>query len=266
MLCDEIASPTLLGFGSAYVALPASMVTVLNADQLDSVVLHEHAHAQRRDDWMTLLQALLQSLFWIHPAAAAIGRALNFERELACDERVVARTANPKHYARCLARAAEIRGARHQTALGSALFGAAGQLARRVDRLLAMRGGRTPRLSRVVAIGGTCAIAVAAAQLRTLPGVAEIGDVLLPAVAVGSRPVVGAAAQPVEREAVVAEQPALARGVRLRPSPVTPSTTPGPEAADRSFEVRRDPRRGGPDSNDGRHRLRRLPRSRAIQE
>jgi hypothetical protein len=139
---------------------------------------------------------------------------LNFERELACDERVVNQTANPKHYARCLTRAAEVRGARHQTALGSALFGAAGQLPRRVDRLLAMRDGKTPRLSRMVAIGGACAIAVAAVQLRTLPAVAEIGEVIVPAVAMTSRLIVSSGAAPVEAPASTAESQSVERPLR----------------------------------------------------
>jgi beta-lactamase regulating signal transducer with metallopeptidase domain len=211
MLCDDVAGPTLLGFGRPIVALPQSMVTTLKPEQLDAVVLHEHAHAQRRDDWMMLLQALIQSVFWIHPAAAAIGRAINFERELACDERVVARTFRPKDYARCLTRAAELRGAKHQTALGSALFGAAGQLARRIDRLLAMSGSQPFRVSRLAALGGACAIGVVAVQLGTLPPVAEIGDLVVPAVARASRLVVGADAAPVALRTIAAPQLTLAR-------------------------------------------------------
>jgi beta-lactamase regulating signal transducer with metallopeptidase domain len=231
MVCDDVAGPTLLGFGRPIVALPHSMATTLKAEQLDAVVLHEHAHAQRRDDWMTLLQALIQSMFWIHPAAAAIGRAINFERELACDERVVARTASPKDYARCLTRAAELRGAKHQTALGSALFGAAGQLTRRIDRLLAMSGNQRFRVSRLAALGGACAIAVVAVQLGTLPAVAEIGDVVVPAVAAGRRLVVGADAAPVELRTMAAPQLTLAgRPQRLLPSPA-PAAPGAPESA-----------------------------------
>lgn len=237
MLCDDIPGPTLLGFGRAFVAVPRSMMTTLTPEQLDAVVLHEHAHAQRRDDWMTLTQALIQALFWIHPAAAAIGRALNFERELACDERVVARTSSPRDYARCLTRAAEIRSVKHHTALGSALFGAAGQLTRRIDRLLAMSGSQRFRVSRLAALGGACAIGVVAVHLRTLPAVAEIGDVVVPAVAAASRLVVGADAAPVEAQTMAASQLTLVRRPqprRFSPAPPTPGTS---ESATLSEEI-----------------------------
>jgi beta-lactamase regulating signal transducer with metallopeptidase domain len=232
MLCDDVAGATLLGFGRPIVALPRSMVTTLKPGQLDAVVLHEHAHAQRRDDWMTLMQALIQALVWIHPAAAAIGRALNFEREVACDERVVARTASPKDYARCLTRAAEIRSAKHQTALGSALFGAAGQLARRIDRLLSMSGSQRFRASRLAALGGTCAIGVVAVQLHTLPAVAEIGDVVVPAVAAAGRLMVGADAAPVEARTAAAQQPTLAQRRQPRLLASAPATPGTPESAE----------------------------------
>jgi hypothetical protein len=85
-----------------------------------------------------------------------------------------------------------------------------------------MRGGPRPRVSRLAAIGGACAIAVAAAQLRTWPGVAEIGDVVVPVVAAASRLVVGAGAAPVETVARAAEQPTPAP--RLSPRLLAPTT------------------------------------------
>jgi Zn-dependent protease with chaperone function len=124
MICDELPGATVLGLQRPCIALPRALLEALTIGELDQVILHEHAHVQRRDDWLRLVQTLLLSALWVHPAALFVSRALNREREMACDEWVVARTGSPKAYARCLARAAEVRGRmKAQSALAPALFG-----------------------------------------------------------------------------------------------------------------------------------------------
>ena len=106
MLCDRVPGAAVLGFHEPYIAIPSSLVGDLSAADLDQIILHEYGHVQRRDDWMRLLQALLESALWLHPAAFLIGRELNLEREVACDDWVIARTGSPKNYASCLSRVA----------------------------------------------------------------------------------------------------------------------------------------------------------------
>ncbi len=137
LICDALPGATVLGFHRPCVALPSSLIRALTADDLDQIILHEYAHVQRRDDWARLAQAFVQAVLWVHPAAAMIGRAMNREREMACDEWVVARTGSPKGYATCLTRAAETRARSGRShALMPALFGAQHELVRRVERLL----------------------------------------------------------------------------------------------------------------------------------
>jgi len=188
MLCDAVDGAQMLGFGRACLALPPSLVKALTLEELDQILLHEYAHVQRCDDWTRLAQTVLQSALWIHPAIALLGRRLNLEREIACDERVVARTALPKDYARCLTRAAEIRGTATEIMLGSALFGPARTLVRRVDRLLALKGRIRPNASALAAGTGACVLIAMALTLRTIPLVAEVGDVMFPGVAVPLKP------------------------------------------------------------------------------
>ena len=184
MLCDAVRGATVLGFFRPCIAVPPSLVTALTMDELDQVVLHEHAHVQRRDDWTKLAQALLQSALWIHPATAIIGRRLDLEREMACDEWVVARTGLPKGYARCLARAAEVRGRIGvEPALGPAFFTRRRDLALRVNRLLTVRGRTRPTASAAAVLAGAGALVVVAIQLRAVPLVGEVVETTLPLVA-----------------------------------------------------------------------------------
>ena len=193
-ICDDVGGATVLGFQRPCIAIPSALIDALTRHELDQVVLHEHAHVHRRDDWARLLQTLLMSILWIHPAALLVSRALDREREMACDEWVVARTGLPKAYARCLARAAEVRGrVRTGLPLVPALLGGRHNLVRRVDRLLTVKQP-CRRVSLVAATVSACAIVVISVQLQGMHVFAEIGEILLPQV---SRPVVvidGAAA------------------------------------------------------------------------
>ena len=47
MLCDAVRGATVLGFYRPYIAVPPSLLKALTQDELDQIVLHEHAHVQR---------------------------------------------------------------------------------------------------------------------------------------------------------------------------------------------------------------------------
>jgi beta-lactamase regulating signal transducer with metallopeptidase domain len=184
MLCEAVRGATVLGFYRPCIALPPSLVRALTREELDQIVLHEHAHVQRYDDWTRLAQTLFQSVLWIHPAMVLIGRRLDLEREMACDEWVVARTGLPRAYARCLARAADVRGRTGMEALlGPALFTRRRELVYRVNRLLALKGRTRRDVSALGALAGACALAIVTVQLRAIPLVGEFVE-LAPAVTV----------------------------------------------------------------------------------
>jgi beta-lactamase regulating signal transducer with metallopeptidase domain len=182
VICDAAPGATVLGFERPCIAIPSAFIAALTLDELDQVILHEHAHVQRRDDWSRLLQLLLLSVLWIHPAAVLMSRAIDREREMACDEWVVARTTLPKVYAKCLARAAELRvEMRGASTLLPALLGRRHELVRRVDRLLTMRANVRRSVSLSAAAVAACAMTFASVQLQDVR-FAEIGEIVFPAV------------------------------------------------------------------------------------
>ena len=65
-------------------------------------LLHELAHLARSDDWAKLLEELVRIPFFFHPLVLWLLARLDRERELLCDEAVVALGANPVAYARLL--------------------------------------------------------------------------------------------------------------------------------------------------------------------
>jgi hypothetical protein len=213
MVCDGVPGATVLGFDRPCIALPSSLVDALSVEELDQIVLHEYAHVQRRDDWTRLAQRLVEAVLWVHPAVALIGRALNREREMACDEWVIARTGSPRVYARCLTHAAEVRGRIAVPALASSLFGARHDLVRRVDRLLAAKGRTRQRVSASATAVAACAIGVMSVQLNAVPLVGDYVETWLPEVAA---PVVRATAAVLPT--AISQIAMVPAPVRVRPS------------------------------------------------
>lgn len=86
---DSIAEPALAGFTRPVVLIPAALTTQLSAAELQSVVLHELAHAKRRDNWTAAFAHAVTCVFWFYPVLWWIEKRLRVERELACDEMVI---------------------------------------------------------------------------------------------------------------------------------------------------------------------------------
>ena len=109
VLCtsQQIARPSVIGFFSPRILIPAHLFPKLSAGEIDHIVLHELEHLRRGDDWRNLLQKTAVMLFPLNPALLWIERRLCFERELACDESVLAQTQAPRSYAACLVHLAE---------------------------------------------------------------------------------------------------------------------------------------------------------------
>jgi hypothetical protein len=94
--------PAAIGFWKPTIVLPAWALRELPAEDLSVILLHEFAHLRRGDDWTNLLQKIVGALFFFHPAVWWIENRLSVEREMACDDAVLAETANPHGYATCL--------------------------------------------------------------------------------------------------------------------------------------------------------------------
>lgn len=106
----EVAVPMALGPFLPAILIPEKMRSSFGAQELDQIGLHEAAHLARRDDCALLAQRFLEAIFALHPVIRWIGRQIDLEREIACDDFVIARTGSPRPYAACLTRVAELTG------------------------------------------------------------------------------------------------------------------------------------------------------------
>jgi beta-lactamase regulating signal transducer with metallopeptidase domain len=104
---DQLRVPTAIGFVEPLVVIPSWAMRELSPTELNTILLHELAHLRRWDDWTNLVQKILGALLFFHPAVWWIEKKLALEREMACDDLVLAQTASPRAYAECLVSLAE---------------------------------------------------------------------------------------------------------------------------------------------------------------
>lgn len=84
-VCDEVASPFILGIVHPRIYLPSA----LDEAQWGSVLSHERAHLARRDHWWKPLGFALLAVYWFNPLLWLAYTLLCRDIELACDERVL---------------------------------------------------------------------------------------------------------------------------------------------------------------------------------
>jgi hypothetical protein len=133
---ERVSVPAVIGFFKPMIVLPAWALRELPPDELNIILLHELAHVRRWDAWTNLLQKIVRAVFLFHPAVWWIDRRLSLEREMACDDQVLAETANPHGYAKCLIALLEKSVARRGWAMAHAVVHRAREASLRLAQIL----------------------------------------------------------------------------------------------------------------------------------
>jgi beta-lactamase regulating signal transducer with metallopeptidase domain/DUF4097 and DUF4098 domain-containing protein YvlB len=176
LVSDDVSAPMALGLLDPVILVPRSLPERLSDADFDHVALHELAHLRRYDDWMNLLQRLIEALFPIQPAVFWISRQLTLERESACDDWVIAATGTPKPYATTLTRVAELTMWARAGVLASGAAGNPSQLYRRVHRLLDQRRNITPRASAIALLLGALGVVALVSACARAPQLVAVAD------------------------------------------------------------------------------------------
>ena len=191
-------APGVLGVIAPIVILPRGFEATLAPAELESVLIHEFVHVQRRDNLWSAGQAFFGSLLWFHPVVWLLNRRIGIETEQSCDERVVEITGDPDTYAGGIVKAV-------QHALGLAQPGLIGAttppVITRLKNIFAHHPRRNRPLVRAAALaGGALLIALSGyAGSFATPGLAQTA---LAPLAAGAAP-----------------PPAAAEGANVAPSP-----------------------------------------------
>jgi uncharacterized protein YjbI with pentapeptide repeats/beta-lactamase regulating signal transducer with metallopeptidase domain len=195
-LSYEIETPVAVGFGQPVILIPTELAGEGGLSALEPLVLHEHAHLRRYDDWTNLVQRTIERVFWFNPIVWLVGRRIALEREIASDDVVVEKTGEAHAYATSLWRLArEMRMPEHAVVAPGALL-TRRQIAVRIEELLDANRGRRHR-SPVAALATALAGIAAVAFVATSAPAVELPAKPEPATAAPS-----SAARPLAKHAV----------------------------------------------------------------
>jgi beta-lactamase regulating signal transducer with metallopeptidase domain len=133
---SDVSAPAAIGFFRPAIIFPAGLLSQLSLEEIRLILLHELAHLRRWDDWTNLGQKIVKAVLFFHPAVWWIESRLTLEREMACDDIVLAATSSPRAYASSLISFAEkLRNAR-SVALAQSLLSRVCQMSLRVAHIL----------------------------------------------------------------------------------------------------------------------------------
>jgi beta-lactamase regulating signal transducer with metallopeptidase domain len=121
--------PIMIGWLKPVVILPTAVASGFTPDQIEALIVHELAHVRRHDYLVNLLQTMVETVLFYHPAVWWVSRRVRAEREHCCDD-VAVTICDRLVYARALSDLAEM------AAPHLAMAASNGSLVERVRRIL----------------------------------------------------------------------------------------------------------------------------------
>src|SRR5204863_1628482 len=123
--------PTVVGWLRPAILLPVAALASLSPAQVEAILAHELAHIRRHDYAVNVLQTIVETLLFYHPAVWWLSNRIREEREHCCDDVAIAVCGDPVSYARALAELETFRSASASMAVAAT----GGSLIRRVRRI-----------------------------------------------------------------------------------------------------------------------------------
>lgn len=102
LLSNLIHSPVVIGVMQSVILLPVTLIGSLPLAQLEAILAHELAHVKRYDYLVNLMQTLVETFCFYHPAVWWISQRIRIERENCCDDLVVSVLQNRVDYGKAL--------------------------------------------------------------------------------------------------------------------------------------------------------------------
>ncbi|MBL7780323.1 MAG: M56 family metallopeptidase [Saprospiraceae bacterium] len=97
-----VRTPMVIGHLKPLVLFPIGLINRLDPHQVEAILAHELAHILHRDYLFNLLQCLVETLFYYHPAVWWLSARVRHEREIAADDAAVQLTGKSMEYAKTL--------------------------------------------------------------------------------------------------------------------------------------------------------------------
>jgi|GEM_PF-6369601 len=101
--------PMVIGHLKPVILLPAGLLFSMPIDQIEAIFAHELAHIRRKDYLINTLKAILEVIFFYHPAMWWISSIFDEEREHCCDDISLSVSIDPMALSKALVSAEEFR-------------------------------------------------------------------------------------------------------------------------------------------------------------
>ena len=226
----HVLAPAAMGVFRSTIIVPTSLLVRLPADQLEAVLLHELAHIRRHDYVVNLVQSVVETTLFYHPAVWYVSRVVRAERENCCDDFAVRTLGNPMLYARALT---NLETERRLSPL-PVLSATGGPFLNRISRIVGIRtssasvsplwAAAAAVAMTTVVIGGTLRASAQAPKPKPKPAAKHKKPSPAP-----KQPVVPVGKPLIIRLPAPAAKPA---NMQLTPPPVAPKAAPALSAAD----------------------------------
>jgi len=138
LVSDTVRGPITIGVRRPAIVLPAYLLKDIPDARMREILIHECLHASRGDYAIGIVQRLIASLFWFHPAVHLLNRELSRAREEVCDNAVL-RMGRATDYARTLLELGQRLGEQNIPRLVPGLFDRSWRLEKRVAGILNQR-------------------------------------------------------------------------------------------------------------------------------
>jgi beta-lactamase regulating signal transducer with metallopeptidase domain len=135
---EDVGSPFATGLFSNTIVIPATLVQRdIDFNEMESVLIHELSHIQRRDPLFALVSQLLCAFLWFQPLTWVLARKLEDAAEYAADASVLASGTDGKTYAILLCEVAAKRLNRlTESVAGIGMVPSRSRLGRRINIIL----------------------------------------------------------------------------------------------------------------------------------
>jgi D-alanyl-D-alanine endopeptidase (penicillin-binding protein 7) len=131
-IVETLTSPITAGWWRPVVLVPAVLVSGMPADLLEALLAHEIAHVKRHDYLVNLLQNVVETILFYHPAVWWISKQIRAEREQIADDFAASQLGEPRRLALALSELEKLQFSTHR--LAQAANG--GDLMVRIKRLI----------------------------------------------------------------------------------------------------------------------------------
>jgi beta-lactamase regulating signal transducer with metallopeptidase domain len=134
----QIHVPCVIGWLRPVILMPVASLAGMDWPALEALLAHELAHIRRYDYLVNLLQTVVDTLLFYHPAVWWVSRQIRIERENCCDDMAAQLCGDRLIYARALVDLEQIR----EMEPGLVMSARGGALLQRIQRLVHPRPER----------------------------------------------------------------------------------------------------------------------------